>query len=104
MRPATKLLFSNLDLAEFATKGVVNYLGLTHYKQALLRTLSAEQRYKHFLKEFPQVAQTAKLSDIASYIGVTQQSLSRIRQNITWGKNELKLKSLNNELELRNTL
>lgn len=103
-KPLLKLLFSNLDLAEFATKGVVNYLGLTHYKQALLRTLSAEQRYKHFLKEFPQVAQTAKLSDIASYIGVTQQSLSRIRQNITWGKNELKLKSLNNELELRHSL
>jgi hypothetical protein len=51
-----------------------------------------------------KIAQTAKLSDIASYIGVTQQSLSRIRQNITWGKNELKLKSLNNELELRHSL
>lgn len=98
--PFVKLLFSHLDLAEFATKGVVNYLGMTHYKQALLRTLDAEQRYKHFLREFPGVALQAKLSDIASYIGVTQQSLSRLRKEITWGKDELELEALSNELTL----
>lgn len=95
-----KLLFSHLDLAQFATKGVANYLGMTHYKQALLRTLNAEQRYKHFLLEFPEVAVKAKLSDIASYINVTQQSLSRIRKQICWVKDEFKLEALSNELEL----
>jgi|GEM_PF-450718 len=98
--PLLKLIFSHLDLAEFAAKGVVNYLGMTHYKQALLRTLDAEQRYKHFLLEFPEVALTAKLSDIASYIGVTQQSLSRLRKEIKWGKDEVALEALNNELAL----
>ncbi|HPE77430.1 MAG TPA: Crp/Fnr family transcriptional regulator [Draconibacterium sp.] len=98
--PFVKILFSHLDLAEFATKGVANYLGMTHYKQALLRTLDAEQRYKHFLKEFPGVALKAKLSDIASYIDVTQQSLSRLRKEITWGKEELELEALSNELAL----
>ncbi len=95
-----KILFSHYDLAEFAAKGVANYLGMTHYKQALLRTLDADQRYKHFLREFPQVALNAKLSDIASYIGVTQQSLSRLRKEIQWTKDELELKTLNNELAL----
>lgn len=94
------LLQNHTDLAAFATKGVANYLGMTHYKQALLRTLDAEQRYKHFLLEYPQVAKACKLSDIASYINVTQQSLSRLRKNIDWQHDESELKALNNELAL----
>lgn len=102
--PFVEILFSNLDLAKFATRGVANYLGLTHYKQALLRTLDAEQRYKHFLREFPKVALEAKLSDISSYIGVTQQSLSRLRRTIKWEKDELDLKILSNELDLKDNV
>lgn len=98
--PLIELLFSHLDLAQFATKGVGNYLGMTHYKQALLRTLDADLRYKQFLREFPQVALIAKLSDIASYINVTQQSLSRLRKNITWEHDELELEALSNELDV----
>jgi len=99
-KPFVELLFSHLDLAQFATKGVANYLGMTHYKQALLRTLDSEQRYKHFLLEFPEVATKAKLSDVASYIDVTPQSLSRLRKQISWGRHELDLEVLSNELEL----
>lgn len=99
-KPFVEMLFSNIDLAKFCAVGVVNYLGMTHYKQALLRTLDAQQRYKLFLREFPNVALEVKLEDIASYIGVTQQSLSRIRKNTTWGKNEQELKALSNELEV----
>ena len=99
-KPFIEMIFTNIDLSKFCTIGVVNYLGMTHYKQALLRTLDAEQRYKHFLKEFPVVALEVKLEDIASYIGVTQQSLSRIRKNVTWEKNEKELKALSNELEV----
>lgn len=95
-----EVIFSNLDISKFCAIGVVNYLGMTHYKQALLRTLDALDRYKQFLKEFPSVALVAKLEDIASYIGVTQQSLSRIRKNITWGKDEKELEYLSNELEV----
>jgi len=95
-----EIMYSTLDIANFCTIGVANYLGMTHYKQALLRTLDAEVRYKQFLKEFPTVALEVKLEDIASYIGVTQQSLSRIRKNITWEKNERELESLSNELEV----
>lgn len=98
--PFVEMLFSNVDLAKFCAVGVVNYLGMTHYKQALLRTLDAGQRYKHFLREFPTVAINAKLEDIASYIGVTQQSLSRIRKEIKWEADENALEALSNELEL----
>jgi len=98
--PFVEMIFSNLNIAKFCAIGVVNYLGMTHYKQALLRTLDAQDRYKQFLKEFPSVALKAKLEDIASYIGVTQQSLSRIRKNITWEKDEKELEYLSNELEV----
>lgn len=98
--PFVELLFSKVDLAKFATLGVANYLGMTHYKQALLRTMNAEQRYKQFLREFPSVALNAKLSDIASYINITQQSLSRLRKSITWKENEKLLEALSNELAL----
>lgn len=100
--PFTKMLFEHLDLAKFCAIGVVNYLGMTHYKQALLRTLDAGQRYKQFLREFPTVALEVKLEDIASYIGVTQQSLSRIRKNISWTQDEKELQALSNELEVVN--
>lgn len=98
--PFIELIFTNIDLTKFCAIGVVNYLGMTHYKQALLRTLDAHNRYKQFLREYPNVALEVKLEDIASYIGVTQQSLSRIRKNVNWGNNEKELEVLSNELEV----
>ncbi len=45
-------------------------------------TESAEYRYLKLLEEHPLIFQKAKLAHIASYLGVTQQSLSRIRKNL----------------------
>lgn len=98
--PFLALIKSNIDVSHFATTGVANYLGMIHYKQCLLRTLGAEERYKLFLKEFPQVARLGKLEDVASYINVTQPSLSRIRKYIVWEKDEEVLKALSNELDV----
>ena len=42
----------------------------------------ATTRYLTFLEKFPSIANRVPLSYIASYLGVTQQSLSRIRKNI----------------------
>lgn len=98
--PFVEILFTNIDLSRFCATGVVNYLGMTHYKQALLRTLDAPQRYKLFLREYPDVVLKVKLEDIASYIGVTQQSLSRIRKNIRWEKDEEELEACSHELDV----
>ncbi|SFM88933.1 cAMP-binding domain of CRP or a regulatory subunit of cAMP-dependent protein kinases [Chitinophaga sp. YR627] len=42
----------------------------------------ATTRYLSFLENFPMLINRIPLSYIASYLGVTQQSLSRIRKNI----------------------
>jgi len=42
----------------------------------------ATERYQTFLQQQPDVAARVSLSDAASYLGVTQQSLSRIRKNM----------------------
>lgn len=39
-------------------------------------------RYQLFLERQPDIARRVALSDIASYLGITPQSLSRIRRNI----------------------
>ena len=42
---------------------------------------SAQERYEHLTKECPELFQRVNLGYIASFLGITQQSLSRIRAN-----------------------
>ena len=42
---------------------------------------SAEERYKALIKEYPTIQQRTSLGHIASYLGITQETLSRIRSN-----------------------
>jgi CRP-like cAMP-binding protein len=44
-------------------------------------SLDAEQRYCNFIEKFPQMEQRLPLKQIASYLGITPESLSRIRSN-----------------------
>jgi hypothetical protein len=44
------------------------------------QTLSASERYQKFCKEYPQLLQRINLSYIASFIGVDNATLSRIRK------------------------
>ncbi len=45
-------------------------------------SLSASDRYKQLLEEKPQILQQAPLKHIATYLGITDTSLSRIRKEI----------------------
>lgn len=48
-------------------------------------TLEAAARYSEFSRQFPEVCRRARLTDIASYLGITPATLSRIRarKNLT---------------------
>jgi CRP/FNR family transcriptional regulator, anaerobic regulatory protein len=43
---------------------------------------TAEERYLNLLKYQPNVLQSVPIKDIASYLGIHPDSLSRIRNNI----------------------
>lgn len=57
---------------------------LFSYKQRSVEmfTLSATKRYLNLLEQKPQVIQFAPLKQIASYLGITDTSLSRIRKEL----------------------
>lgn len=48
-----------------------------------MRAEDATARYLSFFQKFPQMANRIPLSQLASYLGITQSSLSRIRKNIS---------------------
>lgn len=49
-------------------------------------SLTAEERYRNLLETAPDILQQAPLKHIASYLGVTDTSLSRIRKEILSSK------------------
>jgi CRP-like cAMP-binding protein len=44
---------------------------------------SAEERYLSFLKTYPEISRRVAQAHIASYLGITPQSLSRIRKDLS---------------------
>ena len=57
-------------------------LGKNQHELSNFITKSPEERYKHFLKENPELLQRVPQHQIASYLGITPESLSRIRKRI----------------------
>lgn len=57
------------------------YLSMEHYV-SFLNSESAKEKYLRLLREQPTVLKTARIEDIASYLGVTRRTLSRIRKEI----------------------
>jgi CRP-like cAMP-binding protein len=50
---------------------------------SILNNETAKEKYLRLLKEQPNVLQKANIEDIASYLGVTRRTLSRIRKEIS---------------------
>lgn len=60
----------------------IDYIVSFSRKVISIYTETAEYRYLKLIEDSPDVFQKAKLSHIASYLGITQQSLSRIRKQL----------------------
>lgn len=68
-----------------AFKDMVNHvlqrsLNATHERINNTFQSTAEEKYNHFLKSFPNLANRAPRHMIASYLGITPETLSRIRK------------------------
>ncbi|MXV14319.1 Crp/Fnr family transcriptional regulator [Hufsiella ginkgonis] len=57
-----------------------HYYILSEARAIGLRMLHAKERYNRLLDQYPSVLQNASLGQIASYLGITQETLSRIRR------------------------
>lgn len=58
------------------------YLNMESYALTLNRE-TAKEKYLRLLREQPQVVHRAPIQQIASYLGVTRETLSRIRSQLT---------------------
>ena len=55
----------------------------SRYQKIEMITETAKERYLKLLKEKPQIIQQAPLKQIATYLGITDTTLSRIRKEIS---------------------
>lgn len=53
------------------------------YKLNGLQFMTSEERYDKLIRDFPEVLQRVTLTDIASYLGLSRETLSRIRRKTT---------------------
>ena len=65
---------------------MVGFVNISNRLESQL-TLNPEQRYKKLLNENPKLLHNIPLKMIASYLGVTDVTLSRIRKRISQTKN-----------------
>jgi CRP-like cAMP-binding protein len=77
-------LFHDLpEFREFGRHILVRGFAALKTRMLAVITETAEQRYEHLLKNNPEIFQHAQLKHIASYLGVTDSSLSRIRKEFS---------------------
>lgn len=77
-----KLFLKDIHIANWGRKFVELELIKSEERLISLQFNTATERYLALLKKYPSIIQRVQLAHIASYLGITQVSLSRIRANI----------------------
>jgi len=77
-----KLYTENIEIANWGIKFAENELLKAEDRLLTRQFGTAINRYQILLKNYPNLLQRVQLGYIASYLGITQVSLSRIRANI----------------------
>ncbi|MCC3157864.1 Crp/Fnr family transcriptional regulator [Hymenobacter sp. 15J16-1T3B] len=75
-----QLLYTHFP--EFNTIGrrlTEKYYVLSEQRAYTLRTASASERYEQLLRDFPDIFQRVQVKQIASYLGIAPETLSRLR-------------------------
>lgn len=76
-------LFHSLpEFREFGRAALINAYSSYKTRTIAMITQKAEKRYEQMLKENPDILQNVPLKYIASYLGITDTSLSRIRKEL----------------------
>lgn len=72
--------------ANFNTRMLHNHIRHLQGRINLLLSADAEDRYLKFVAMYPDILARVPQTMIASYLGITPESLSRVRKNITLNK------------------
>lgn len=75
----TRLWQTDIELCNWGRIAHQNEYRRLHRSHKERLTLSARERYEAFREQFPDVCRRANLSHIASYLGITLSTLSRLR-------------------------
>lgn len=73
-------LYNDFPIANIIGRKQVEYsFYLAEQRTQMLRKHTAEEKYKFFLENHPSLLQRVSLKHIASYLGMNQETLSRVR-------------------------
>jgi CRP-like cAMP-binding protein len=76
-------LLQNVPRGKEVNAAIAHYVTMRMlYQRTFLLNLDATVRYKEFMREYPHVLQRVPLSYVANFLGIAQQSLSRLRKQI----------------------
>ena len=75
----TRLFETNIEMCNWGRIIHQNEYRRLHRSHKERLTLPAKERYEEFKKQFPDVLQRSSLKYIASYLGITLSTLSRLR-------------------------
>jgi CRP-like cAMP-binding protein len=78
-----ELYHSIPGFSEWGRLWMTNSLFQFKQRSVEMVTISAKERYLQLIKEKPQVILQSPLKNIASYLGITDTSFSRIRKEIS---------------------
>ncbi len=72
----------SIAIKDFSIQVFNEALAYNETRSVELASLSADQRYKNLIKNYPEILHNVPIQYIASFLGMKPQSLSRIRRNI----------------------
>ena len=74
---------SNREFQEFGQKTIEVELAKTFYNEVIFRSYSAKERLFELRKQYPNLENLIPHTIIASYLGITNVSFSRLRRELT---------------------
>lgn len=74
------MIYDNEELKSLWIKILESALRYKHYRENGFLTENATERYLHFKKRYPYLSNRVPQKHIATYLGITPESLSRIRK------------------------
>ncbi len=70
---------SNLSASHFMAELITEHATFLEERLYLLQFMSSKERYDALIESVPEVLQKVSLTDIASFLGVSRETVSRIR-------------------------